>query len=230
LPAKAKPIHCRPAAYALFAAQVPVLDSGQGLLRAAVAMSMHELHEVDLHAIEASLDHLAQAVRCRIKSHQPQAILAHTHDVLFEEEGFAGNTADYYNPANSYVPAVLRTRRGLPITLTLVYKCVLERLGMRVRGINAPGHFLAGVEGGDGTAMLLIDPFSSGQALSRDEALERAESVVGVAVPRTDEFLAPATHRQWLARMLYNLQHLFAQNGRAGDLAAMLELSALLEG
>ena len=59
-----------------------------------------------------------------------------------------GNVDDYYNPANSYLPGVLRTQRGLPITLTLIYKCVGEQLGLTVYGINSPGHFLAAVENG----------------------------------------------------------------------------------
>lgn len=229
VPANAKPVHCRPEAFALFAAQVPHLESSRGLLHAAVALSMHELHEADPAGVEARLDHLAQTVRARVKSDQPQALLAHAHDVLFEEEGFTGNNEDYDNPFNSYLPVVLKNRRGMPIALVLIYKLVIERLGLRVRGINAPGHFLAGVEAAPGAPLLLIDPFSGGEALSRHEAFERIEHVTGAPLPRSERFLTPATHRQWLMRMLYNLQHVFAQRARAADLAAMLELANLLE-
>jgi regulator of sirC expression with transglutaminase-like and TPR domain len=77
-----------------------------------------------------------------------------------------GNATDYYNPRNSYLPLVLKTREGLPITLTLVYKCVLDGLGLTVHGINAPGHFMAGVESADADgaepARMLVDPFEGG--------------------------------------------------------------------
>ena len=64
------------------------------------------------------------------------AVLAHLHEVLFDEEGFAGNVDDYYNVANSYLPVVLETRRGIPISLTLLYKLVAERLGLPVQGVK----------------------------------------------------------------------------------------------
>jgi len=226
-----EPVHCRPEAFELFAAQVPVIETGEGLLRAAVAMAMHELDRATPAAVEARLQGLADRVRSRVRSTQAEAVLAHAHDVLFEEEGFAGNTEHYYLPINSYLPTVLETRRGLPITLTLIYKNVIERLGVRVQGINAPGHFLAGVQVGPGadSPPMLVDPFSGGQVLSREEAFTRIDQTAGAMVPRSDRLLSPATHRQWLARMLFNLQHVFARNARPNDMAAMLELAGLLQ-
>ena len=70
--------------------------------------------------------------RSRVRGQQPQAMLAHLHALLFEEEGFSGNVDDYYNTANNLIPIVLKTRRGLPITLSLVYKNVAGRLGIPV--------------------------------------------------------------------------------------------------
>jgi regulator of sirC expression with transglutaminase-like and TPR domain len=240
-----RPVHCRPEAYDLFAAQMPVLGSTDALVTAAVAMAMHEMHDADPAEVDARLQDLADRIRARVRSDNRQALLAHAHDVLFEEEGFIGNAEDYYNPHNSYLPAVLRTKRGIPITLTLVYKAVLERLGFLVAGVNAPGHFLAalppedtaagattkaGGGGATGDEMLLVDPFFAGRTMTRDEAFERIEQIAGRPVPRTDELLAVASHRQWLARMLQNLQNIFGSTGRGADLAAMAELRGVLEG
>ena len=153
--------------------------------------------------------------------------------MLFEHQQFRGNTEQYYHPHNSYLSMVLRTRRGLPITMTLVYKAVVEQLGLPVDGIAAPGHFLAGVTltaGEGGTASrLLIDPFDAGRELSRDEAYRRMEQTTGARVPRREDLLAPCTHRQWLIRMLNNLVAVFHAQGRAEDVAAMNELKALVE-
>ena len=66
----------------------------------------------------------------RVRGNQQQALLAHLHQFLFEEQGFAGNSNDYYNPFNSYLPALLQTKLGLPISLSLIYKLVAERLGL----------------------------------------------------------------------------------------------------
>ena len=66
--------------------------------------------------------------------------------LLYNNNPFTGNTEDYYNPANSYLPTVLETKRGLPITLSLVYRLVAERVGLRSWGVGLPGHFVVAVE------------------------------------------------------------------------------------
>jgi regulator of sirC expression with transglutaminase-like and TPR domain len=158
------------------------------------------------------------------------------HDVLFDVAGFAGNVDDYYNPANSYLPEVLRTRRGLPITLALIYKCVAEGVGLAARGINTPGHFLVAVQspeavGGARVASrpwMYVDPFYGGGVLDPQEVWRRVAEATGRDEPPSPHWLAPATHRQWLARMLNNLQAVFAHTGRERDLYAMQELQDLL--
>src|SRR5262245_53013794 len=140
------PAYCHPAAHAAFASELPNVDTTRGLLRAAFAIAQHERPTANVDEAEAILRQLADTVNNRVHSPNPQARLAHLHDVLFDVVGFGGNIEDYYNPANSYVPDVLATHRGLPITLVLVYKCVAEEVGLTVRGINSPGHFVAAVE------------------------------------------------------------------------------------
>ncbi|MCC7191283.1 MAG: transglutaminase family protein [Phycisphaeraceae bacterium] len=227
----AKPIHCRPAAFSFFANQLPNLETPGSLERGAVAIAMHAMPEIDPLRVEAEINSLAETIRSRVRSGQVKAILAHAHEVLFEEEGFTGSTPEhYYSPDNSYIPIVLRHKRGLPITLTLIYKAVLGRLGLRVYGINAPSHFLAGVQidSDNAAPLMLVDPFSGGNVLSRDEAFEMIEQAGQPTVTRSDSLLQPATHRQWLGRMLMNLQHIFYMHDRRHDLAAVSELQGLL--
>ena len=61
-----------------------------------------------------------------------------------------------------------KSKKGLPITLSLIYKIVADRLGLRAWGVGLPGHFLVGVES-DG-AKMLVDPFAGGRMLTADEA------------------------------------------------------------
>jgi regulator of sirC expression with transglutaminase-like and TPR domain len=223
---KSRPIHCRPQAYELFRAQMPRLEEPDALLLAATAISMHQLPDVIPALVIREVDRYAELVRRRVRSNSVDARLAHLHDVLFEEAGFVGNSDDYYNPGNSYVPLVLATHHGLPITLSLVYKAVAGRIGLRVQGINAPLHFMAGVETEGG--IMLVDPFFSGRVLSRDEAFEWIEQVSGRAIPRVDEMLPPATHRQWIGRILQNLMNIFEHSRQWGYRDAMLELRGVL--
>lgn len=221
------PDYCRRDAYDLFASQLAGIDSVESLLLAAIAIAMHALDDVSAEVELRRLRDLSAAVRSRVRRNDPQALLAHLHEVLFEEEGFIGNHDDYYSPLNSYLPAVLASKRGIPITLTLVYKAVAEQVGLPVDGVNAPGHFLARVHVGQD--VMLVDTYSRGKVLTSEEAYQRIEEVTRRPVQRTPELLQTATHRQWLARMLANLRNIFSTTGRNADLAAMNELRALLD-
>jgi regulator of sirC expression with transglutaminase-like and TPR domain len=178
------PAFCRPAAFASFANFLAEADSPEGLFRAAWAIALHERPDADLAAGEVVVDNLVAAVHRRVRSREPETLLTHLHDLMFDVLGFRGNAEDYYNPANSYLPEVLRTRRGLPITLTLVYRRVAAGLGITVHGVNAPGHFLAEVEMADGGAprSMYVDPFFGGGLLHDDEVFERIAQAAGQAV------------------------------------------------
>jgi regulator of sirC expression with transglutaminase-like and TPR domain len=230
------PAYCRPAAYAAFAAELPQLETTRGLFRAAFALAAHDRPTALVAEAETVVDNLADMVSRRVRSRTVEARLAHLHDVLFDVVGFRGNMDDFYSPANSYLPDVLHTRRGLPISLVLIYKCVGEGAGLTVHGINAPGHFLAAVEtGASGPAnpgrqqLMYVDPFFGGNLLDEDEVFARIAETTGREVSKSRKLLARATGRQWIARMLVNLQAAFATLGRERDVFAMQELQALLE-
>ncbi|HZL88077.1 MAG TPA: transglutaminase-like domain-containing protein [Pirellulaceae bacterium] len=220
------PNFCRPLAYEHFCRQLDSLDATANLVQAAVAIAMHELEGINPDEVLGRVNKLAARVGGRVHSGSQEALLAHLHDVLFVEEGFAGNTDHYYAAENSYLPIVLQTKRGLPIILSLIYKAVAEGVGLQVEGINSPGHFLVRVR--TGADWMLVDPFFHGQSLTREEAFKRLEQVGGREMPRDDQLLPPATHHQWLARALANLQSLFANQARQDDLAAMTELQEAL--
>jgi regulator of sirC expression with transglutaminase-like and TPR domain len=234
------PAYCHDTAFKAFAREVPRIDTSAGLFRAAFAIALHEQPEADVERAEATVAELAETVERRVRSPRIEARLAHLHDVLFDIVGFTGNVEDYYNPANSYLPDVLRCRRGLPITLTLIYKCVAERVGLTVRGINSPGHFLAAVKSVDSRenvanarrpgAWMYVDPFYGGELLDGADVCRRIAETTGLVADNPAHWLAPATNRQWLSRMLNNLQAVFAHTGRERDLYAMQELQELLIG
>jgi regulator of sirC expression with transglutaminase-like and TPR domain len=220
------PMCCTSKSFELLAKISESIDSPDALLQGAVAIAMHQMENVDLAKVDAEIQKHVDAIRARVRGHQPQALLAHMHAYLFEEQLFTGNTDNYYATTNSYLPAVLETRRGLPITLCLLYKIIGERLGLRVHGIGLPGHFLAGVEV-DGTLML-IDPFAGGRVVTQEEAHTKLQEMFGPDVEWTGELLQPVTNRQWLTRMLQNLLRTFGAAGHYADVAAVLEMEMIL--
>lgn len=226
------PMVCRMEAYQYFAAQLPHLNSDTGLFRAALALSMHALDDFKPEQVERQIDDLTARVvgniNVRCTGSQQSALLARLHEVLFVEEEFHGNEQDYYNPMNSFMPYVLATKSGIPISLSLLYKVVGSRAGLTIQGVNAPGHFLCRVF--SDRHWLWIDPYHGGRAFSREEAFDHIDAKVGRPQPRTDKTLAPATHQQWIGRMINNLQSLMVLGDCRTDLAAMTELHKLLDG
>lgn len=129
------------------------------------------------------------------------AVLA---DFLASELVFHGNNDDYYNERNSILPCVLDSRKGIPITLTLVYMLVGQRAGLEVAGVNLPGHFLGSCDD------VLFDPFHHGRILTREDC---AEILRRQNQKLEDWHLATATPRQMLARILANLLYVFHRQG-----------------
>jgi regulator of sirC expression with transglutaminase-like and TPR domain len=130
-----------------------------------------------------------------------RALIATVHETL----GFAGNTRDYYDPRNSYFHSVLERRTGIPITLALVYLALGRRLGLDVRGVGFPGHFLVTV---GPEPRVIVDPFS-GQVLTREQCQERLTAALGPGARLGPQHLAEATPAEFLVRMLRNLKQIF---------------------
>jgi hypothetical protein len=119
---------------------------------------------------------------------------------MSDELGFRGNTEDYYSERNCLLPAVIETRMGIPITLTLLYMMVAARAGMCVEGINLPGHFIA--RHGE----LYFDPFHRGRILTKTDCMA---IMAKQNLSLQKSHLADATARQILVRVLANLLYVY---------------------
>lgn len=115
--------------------------------------------------------------------------------------GFDGNAADYYNHENSILPTVIESRKGLPLTLTLLYRFVARRAGLEIQGVNLPGHFIARC------GEVYFDPFHGGRILSLADC---ADILARQGLELDDEHLEAPGSREVVARMLANLGHAYS--------------------
>jgi regulator of sirC expression with transglutaminase-like and TPR domain len=139
----------------------------------------------------------------------PLEALHRLREFLFEEERFAGNARDYYDPRNSCLNDVLERRVGIPITLSVLTMEVGRRVGLPIVGVGLPGHFV--VRADVGNEPVLLDPFDAGAVLTHERATALVAQALGRRVRLTDQHYAPATKRQILTRMLMNLRMIYCQ-------------------
>jgi regulator of sirC expression with transglutaminase-like and TPR domain len=200
-----------PTALEYFAALVAD-DVGPALLEAAVLVAQDDCPGLDSQAVLCEIDALGERLARRIPADAaPMQRLRQLNRYFFDELGFQGNVNDYYDPRNSYLHEVLATRRGIPITLALLYAELAAHVRLPACGVGFPGHFL--VKLGLPRGEVVIDPFS-GQSLSRDELEARLQPYRrrqalpgGVELPLA-LFLQASSPRDTLARLLYNLKEI----------------------
>lgn len=177
----------------------PDIDLAAGAI--AIAARGREL--IDETAVFEHLDALAERVRIRLDAGNPtEVVVARLHDVLYREAGYRGPTAaEYGDPANSCLDAVVSRRIGLPISLAIVELETAWRIGLPLVGIGLPGHFIVGGPGG-----LLADPADGGRSLTPDDCQALIRRAVGEGVLLHAGMLRPTGKRAILARVLRNLR------------------------
>ena len=134
--------------------------------------------------------------------------------VLFDSADLRGNSGNYYDPRNSYVNEVLDRGLGIPITMSVIYGEVARRLGVEMRGIGMPGHYLLAT--GSGPDEIYVDPYHRGGLLSPKECLalairgRRPSSSTSIAL--SSRLLPTCGNRSTLRRLLTNLKLNHAKN------------------
>ncbi len=183
------------------------------LFEAASAIAQDVEPELDLTAVQLEIDMLTERLKQRLPadaSHlQKLRMLNH---YFYNDLGFSGNVNDYYNPDNSYLHRVLHSRRGIPISLAVLYMEIAQQIELQVQGISFPGHFLMKLALPVG--QVVLDPFN-GTSLSREDLEERVQPYI-LQQDFPDDFqlnayLSAASPRDILVRMLRNLKALFMQ-------------------
>jgi len=198
-------------------AKTPDLEDG------AMLISRFGFADVDAAIYRSWLDRVAAAVAAEMP---PDAGIGESvrrlSNHLFQALGFAGNETRYYDADNSYLSRVIDTRRGIPVTLTVLMLLLARRLRLPLYGVGTPGHFLAGFK--EGGAALFVDCFRGGQLMTLPEV---KRMLVRNGYDWRPELGKPVASREILARMLRNLISIYQKNGtvdRAERLSTLVEI------
>ncbi|HYT54529.1 MAG TPA: tetratricopeptide repeat protein [Verrucomicrobiae bacterium] len=195
--------------------------------RAALTIALIDYPNLDIPDYLDRMDRLAMEVTGRSG---PEAdiyrSIAAVNYVLFRQYGFHGNRDDYFDPKNSFLNEVIERKTGIPITLSVLYMEVAERVGLMLDGVGFPGHFLVKCVG-DGEE-IVIDPFNGGEIKSREDIDKMLFDLYGGKVVFHSDFLAPSTKKDILKRMLTNLKAIYInRNDLVRSLSALDRLVIL---
>jgi regulator of sirC expression with transglutaminase-like and TPR domain len=199
------------------------------LARACLQIAEDAYPGLDVDGYVGEIVRFAKRLRARIPlgAGAEDRIIA-LNEFLFADLGFSGNADNYYDPRNSYLNEVIDRRKGIPITLAVLYIEIGRRIELPLEGVSFPGHFLVRLPMRGGT--LVLDPFSGGAPQSSDELRERLKRVIprvaGAGVPLAElplgPFLEPAGNRQILARLLRNLKGVYREKDKPERLLEVL--------
>lgn len=120
-------------------------------------------------------------------------------DTIGTRHGYIGDNATFDDPQNADLVRVIDRRRGLPVSLGIIYLDVAHRMGLRAQGLNTPGHFLLAL--GEGEHAKIVDPFNGGVVLNVEELRP------SLPIPEGDmaEY-GPVERRDVLLRLLNNIR------------------------
>ena len=214
--------------YVIFRDAVNCPEEQIDLSRAALAIAMQEYPDLNIEDCLSQFDGLGQTVERRLgEERNPYRTIAALNTVLFKEIGFEGNRAEYYDPKNSFLNDVIARKRGIPITLSVVYIEVARRVGLSLAGVGFPGHFLVKYQ--DGDVEIIIDVFNKGEILAREDLDKLLQQLYQGQVSYQSGFITPLGKRDILRRMLNNLKLIYLRQGEALKALAVLDQLVILD-
>jgi regulator of sirC expression with transglutaminase-like and TPR domain len=186
----------------------------RNLARGALLIALEDYPRLDVTSYLDELDALAVRVERRCTSGESAIFrLGHLHAEMFDVDGYKGDTSSYYDPRNACLNEVIDRKKGIPITLSIIFLHVAERVGLAATGVGLPGHYIVKV--GFELSEVYVDPFHGGATLSVPEIGELVRQTTGGTGRLTGEQLRSWNGRETLIRLLANLQNMW---NLAGDL------------
>ena len=214
--------------YVAFREAIDCPEDQIDLGRAALAIAAQEYPDLKIDDYLSQLDELGQAVELRIGDEKnPYRVIAALNTVLFKELDFQGNRSEYYDPKNSFLNDVMTRKKGIPISLSVIYMEVARRVGLSLAGVGFPGHFL--VKYDDGDVEILIDVFNGGEIRAQEDLERMLQQLYRGQVSYQSGFVAALGKRDILRRMLNNLKWIYLERGEPLKTLSVLDQLVILD-
>jgi regulator of sirC expression with transglutaminase-like and TPR domain len=209
---------------------------GEDLLEGAMVIGRYRYPDLDEHKVKARLASIRQDIWLELNDHLTafEKVRVFNH-IFFQVHGFKGNKRNYHAPQNSYLNEVLDSRKGNPLSLAIIYQVLAEDLGLPLKGVNLPNHFVLAyldeesIGGADNdqeeNVLFYVNAFSNGDILGRNEITEFLQKL---NIEPRPSFYSPCSNIDIIRRQLNNLANSYSKLGDTERAEELVKLRGLL--
>jgi len=202
------------------------------LTEAAVAVAQHAYPDLDVQGVLDKIDHWGNKLKKQITPDTPpiQRLQLLKH-FFYQELGFGPNPNDFYAPENSYLHQIIENRRGIPISLAILMMELGQQIGLNIRGVSFPNHFMMRISLQQGE--IIMDPLT-GDSLSKNQLQEMLDPYLDAKGYRGELslplniFLRASSPREILSRFMRNLKMIYSEDERWERLLGIQERLVIL--
>lgn len=209
------------------------------LLEGCLLIARYQYPDMNDEPVRKIADKIKKDVWVKINSGQTALektkIINH---VLFDIYNFTSNKVNFHAPPNNYINQVFETKKGNPLTLSIVYLIIAQSLGIPIYGVNLPEHFILAYTDAENMAnenkeiapqnqqvLFYINPFSKGSIFSKREIDSYLQQL---GLEKKTQFYSPCTTTDILIRMLNNLMFSYKKMGYDYKVDELMKLKEIL--
>ena len=201
----------------------------KNLLEAWFIISKYQYPDIDEQFYRKKIYNLVSQINLEVEqTYSELAKISAFNRVFFTQNGFRGNTRNFQSPDNSFINTVIDKHMGNPLTLSMLYIIIAEKINLPICGVNMPKHFIIGFEdvneiNGD-PIKFYINPFNKGAILNRQDLevyLKREK------LKEDSKYFTPCGNTTVIKRLLNNLFHSFtfqSKNEKAKEIITLIRL------
>ncbi len=209
-------------------------NDSENLLRGVYLIAKYQYPELEFEEIDKTINQITQDIWIELNENltalEKTRIINH---IVFDVYGFTGNTSNYHAPQNSYINNVLESKKGNPISLSILFIVIGDKLGLPIEGINLPRHFITGWVDDfffphitdEPTLLFYINPFSKGTVFSQKDIEYFLKQI---NIEAQESFFKPCDNIAIMNRVLNNLIRSYSQQGYAEKVDELMILQRVI--
>lgn len=184
------------------------------LLKGVLIVAHYQYPELDQEKVLKTIDRIRQDIWLELNDNLTalEKVKMINH-ILFDVHAFSGNVDNYHSPQNSFINTVLESKKGNPLSLSILYAILAQSLGIPIYGVNLPEHFILAYVDSETVdlnneelkkhpILFYVNAFSKGTIFARKEIDNFLKQL---KIEPRPPFYEPCTNLEIIKRVLRNL-------------------------